>query len=142
MKKLIPLIYIILLVFMITEGCKKKDTEPQTQEPEKVCTKQSEIFIGKYQTYNTLKKDTITIVFTKVNCPDDNSNQYTIKGLYKAISNYSATHLTNRDYIINSNEKYKSATGDNSIECGFPVNNNTLQFACDNPKISLIFVRI
>lgn len=129
----------LLIFFFILLGCKKNKTTPQPQPViTQSCNKQSEVLSGKYVTYGTLVKDTITITYTSLNCPDQNSNTYLCKGLYKAVSDYSTTNLLDKDYNIISNESQKTGSSEYSIEL-YLSSSTTLMLT--NP-ISLTFKKL
>lgn len=104
MKKLITLILITAIV-----SCKKKEVEPTPTTP--ICETHTKIFDGKY-TSNTSSHDTITISYSKNNCPVESSNNYWVYGLGKALTAMGSSVVfdVTKTYNITSNEAAKSAS--------------------------------
>lgn len=96
----------MMLITIVITSCKKKTVEPA---PVEACKpKVSEIFVGKYVTIGTLVKDTIELSYVSTDCYSSDINLYTLKGLYKAVSDYSTNTLENRDYAVFSSEQSKN----------------------------------
>lgn len=98
MKKLI----LILLTATIFVGCKKSTTKPVETPADEPCATKSKIFEGKY-IFGDNTADTMTVTFIQNNCPERNSNRYSVKNIYNCVKN-SITTIQDKDYIFWSTE--------------------------------------
>lgn len=132
MKKIV----IIMIGIMVFTSCKKSEVKPMeepTQAPVATCKSGLKLFTGIYE-LNNANKDTIEIVFLSDNCPEDNSNNYAIKRLSKALILFTNPQIEDKDYIVKSNEITKQAvTSDNMYKITLQQNYLILQ----SPNLNL-----
>lgn len=107
--------------------------EETPQQSETKCKNELQLFTGKYQINNALK-DTIEISFISDNCPEDNSNNYLVRGLGQAIDLYTSGETDNSDHTIRSNEIVKQA---NTLDNEFKFILQSTQLVLQSPKLNV-----
>lgn len=135
MKKIVT----IMIGIMVFTSCKKSEVkpmeEPVQQAPVAQCKNELQLLKGKYEI--TATKDTIEIVFVSDNCPQDNSNNYVVKGLAKAIQTYASSIIENKDYNIKSNEIVRQGVTSDNIYSFTLQGNPATQLVLQSNKLTV-----